>query len=107
MITTSLNFSSLDPKTFKAFFEDKKGMLLDIRTSEEYAEDRIETAINIDFYAVDFEKQLESLDKTVPYFIYCRTGSRTKSALEIMRKIGFKEVYDLKGGLIAWEIAGI
>ncbi|MCA9379811.1 rhodanese-like domain-containing protein [Candidatus Dojkabacteria bacterium] len=104
MITTSLNFSSLDPNTFRSMSEEKKGILLDIRTPAEYAEQHLHGSINFDFYSVEFEKQLENLDKNHPYFIYCRTGSRTKTVLDIMKSIGFKEVYDLKGGIIAWEI---
>ena len=79
--------------------------MLDIRTPAEYAESHLPHAINFDFYALDFEQQLESLDKDQPYFIYCRTGSRSSVALELMKRIGFKEVYDLKGGIIAWEVS--
>ena len=105
MITTSLKFTQLDPLTFKSLIEDKKGIGLDIRTPAEYAESHLPHAINFDFYALDFEQQLESLDKDQPYFIYCRTGSRSSVALELMKRIGFKEVYDLKGGIIAWEVS--
>ncbi len=105
MITTSLKFTQLDPLTFKSLIEDKKGIALDIRTPAEYAESHLPHAINFDFYALDFEQQLESLDKDQPYFIYCRTGSRSSVALELMKRIGFKEVYDLKGGIIAWEVS--
>jgi|CXWK01.1.fsa_nt_gi rhodanese-related sulfurtransferase len=105
MITTSLKFTQLDPLTFKSLIEDKKGIVLDIRTPAEYAESHLPHAINFDFYALDFEQQLESLDKDQPYFIYCRTGSRSSVALELMKRIGFKEVYDLKGGIIAWEVS--
>ncbi len=104
MITTSLNFTSLDPTTFKSLLEDKKGILLDIRTPQEYADDQIDNAVSLDFYSSNFEKKLEELDKNLPYFIYCRTGSNTKVVLETMQKAGFKEVFGLKGGLLAWEI---
>jgi len=107
MVTTSLNFSQLAPKTYKLLLEEKSGILLDTRTPAEYAENHISKAINIDFYAVDFEDQLEQLDKAAPYFIYCRTGSRTKVTLEIMKKMGFREVYDLQGGILAWEVANM
>lgn len=105
MVTSSLNFSSLDPKTFIAMQEDRKGTLIDIRTPAEYAEHHLHGAINFDFYSVDFEKQLENLDKTHPYFIYCRTGSRTNTAMDIMKSLKFQEVYDMKGGIIAWEVS--
>jgi rhodanese-related sulfurtransferase len=105
MITTSLNFSSLDPKTFLSMQEDRKGTIIDIRTPAEYAEQHLHGSINFDFYSVDFEKQLENLDKNHPFFIYCRTGSRTRTVLDIMKANGFNEVYDMKGGIIAWEVS--
>lgn len=105
MITSSLNFTSLDPQTFQAFLKDKKGILLDTRTSQEYTDFHLENAINIDLYLSDFEEKINNLDKSIPYFVYCHTGSRTKMVLDIMKKEGFREVYDLKGGLLAWEIA--
>ena len=104
MITTSLNFSQLDAKTFSSMLKDKPGMIIDIRTPGEYAENHIHNAINIDFYSMDFEDQLKQLDKSTPIYIYCRTGSRTKIAIEILKKLDFKEAYDLKGGIIAWEV---
>lgn len=107
MITSSLNFSQLDPKTFKLLLEEKEGTLIDMRTPAEFADNHIDPAMNIDFYASDFEQQLELLDKNSPYFIYCQTGSRTARILETMRALGFTEVYDLKGGILAWEIAGM
>lgn len=106
MITSSLNFSQLDPRTFKLLLEEKEGTLIDIRTPAEFADNHISPAMNIDFYASDFEQQLELLDKESPCFIYCQTGNRTQQVLEIMRSLDFKEVYDLKGGILAWEIAG-
>ncbi len=105
MITTSLKFTQLDPVSYKSLIEDKKGIILDIRTPAEYAEGHLPHAINFDFYAVDFEQQLEILDKDQTYFIYCRTGSRSSVALDLMKRTGFKEVYDLKGGIIAWEVS--
>jgi len=107
MITSSLNFTSLDPQTFQALLKDKEGILLDIRTSQEYDDFHLKDAINIDLYRSDFEEKINNLDKSFPYFIYCHTGSRTKMVLDIMKKGGFREVYDLKGGLLAWEVVGL
>lgn len=107
MITTSLNFTSLDPNTFKALLEDKKGTLIDIRIPSEYEQDKITNAINLDFYSSNFEDKLLEFERDLPYFLYCRTGTHTRSVLETMQKVGFKEVYGLKGGLLAWEIMGL
>lgn len=78
-------------------------VLLDVRTPEEFNEIRVPGSVNIDFYAVDFAAQLDSLAKDVPYVVYCRSGNRSSSAVEVMRDLGFAEVWDVDGGIIAWS----
>ena len=78
-------------------------MVLDIRTPEEFAGGHLANAINIDYYADDFETRLAELDLDVPYVMYCRTGNRSSKALPIMDSLGFSEVYELGGGIQAWN----
>ena len=80
---------------------------LDVRTLEEFNEVRIAGASNLDFYAPDFSDRLDTLDKTLPYFVYCRSGNRSGQTLDIMRDLGFEEVYNLDGGIVAWNEAGL
>jgi rhodanese-related sulfurtransferase len=80
---------------------------LDVRTPEEFDEVRIAGASNLDFYAADFADRLDSLDKTLPYFVYCRSGNRSGQTLDMMRDLGFEEVYNLDGGINAWDEAGL
>lgn len=87
--------------------EDPAGLVvLDIRTPEEFAEVRIADAINVDFYAPDFADQLDVLDKSDPYVMYCRTGNRSSEAIETMRELGFEEVYEIDGGIVNWYDSG-
>ncbi len=79
---------------------------LDVRTLEEFNEVRIAGASNLDFYAPDFADRLDALDKTLPYFVYCRSGNRSGQAIETMRDLGFEQVYNLDGGIVAWNEAG-
>lgn len=81
-------------------------VILDIRTPEEFAAGHIAGAINIDYYAADFEAQLGELDLDVPYVMYCNSGNRSGNALPLMDSIGFEEVYELDGGIQAWYNAG-
>ncbi len=81
-------------------------VVLDIRTPEEFASGHIAGAINVDYYAPDFEAQLRELDLTVPYVMYCNSGNRSSNALPLMDSIGFAEVYELDGGIQAWYSAG-
>ena len=81
-------------------------VILDIRTPEEFAAGHIAGAINIDYYASDFEARLGELDLEVPYVMYCNSGNRSSNALPLMDSIGFAEVYELDGGIQAWFNAG-
>jgi rhodanese-related sulfurtransferase len=78
-------------------------LLLDVRTPEEYNEGHVEGAINIDYYNETFSAQMDSLDKSKPVLVYCRSGSRSAKAAEILRQKGFKEVYEMKEGIIGWQ----
>ena len=81
-------------------------VLLDVRTPEEFAEGHLKDAMNIDWNGDGFETGVEKLDKAKPVFVYCLAGSRSAAAAEKMRHIGFKEVYELKGGILKWRAAG-
>ena len=59
-------------------------------------------ARNIDYNSSGFLTEIDTLDKTKPYFVYCLSGGRSKSAANYMRNHGFREVYDMKGGTMAW-----
>ena len=81
-------------------------IVIDVRTPEEYASGYIDNAVNIDFYTADFREQLAALDRDKTYLIYCRTGRRSASARDIMAELGFREVYNMSGGIVAWEAEG-
>ena len=81
-------------------------VILDVRTPSEYAAEHIENAINIDFYAADFETQVGALDKTNIYLVYCQSGNRSGQAAAVMDSLGFEEIYNLTGGISAWIAAG-
>ena len=82
-------------------------VILDVRTSEEFAEGHLEGATMIDFYRDDFAEQLAELDPDRPYLIYCRSGNRSGQTRAIMDELGFTDVADVDGGIIAWTGAGL
>jgi phage shock protein E len=77
--------------------------VLDVRTPEEFKEGYIDGAVNIDFYADDFQDRISSLDPSKTYYVYCRTQNRSGKAAELMQSKGFKEVYVLEGGINKWR----
>jgi thioredoxin 1 len=94
-----------------ADFEKKLTMLtdkqvLDVRTQGEYNNGHLTGAVLIDYYKDDFKTRLSRLDKNKPVFVYCAAGSRSSSAADVLADLGFKQIYDLKGGMNAWARAG-
>lgn len=81
-------------------------VILDIRTSEEFAAGKIKDSINIDFYAADFREQLDGLDKDTHYLVYCNSGNRSGQALPIFEDLGFAEVDNLSTGITGWYNEG-
>lgn len=96
----------LDSQDFdKKLKESKEAYLIDVRTPGEYAQGHLANALSIDIYKDDFRSRVSKLDKTKPVFVYCKAGSRSSSAVDIMEDLGFKEIYDLSGGILAWQKA--
>lgn len=82
-------------------------VLLDVRTPGEYSGGHLQNALNIDWNSDSFDQQISSLDKSKPVLVYCRSGSRSAAAASRMRSAGFKEVYELQGGIMKWTSAGL
>ncbi|MEM3506971.1 MAG: rhodanese-like domain-containing protein [Candidatus Bathyarchaeia archaeon] len=82
-------------------------IIIDLRTLEEFENEHIEGAINLNYYSETFMNELNELDKNKTYLIYCRSGARSKSVLGLMNEFGFKEVYEISGGIIAWKAEGL
>lgn len=83
---------------FKASYFKYRGNIIDVRTPFEYAEGHIENAKNIDVNSSSFDAEVDKLDKEQAVFVYCAIGVRSSKAANILRKKGFKHVYDLDGG---------
>ena len=80
--------------------------LLDLRTPEEFATGHLKNATLMNFYDADFRERLLTMNRHQPTILYCRSGNRSGQALEIMRELGFRNVYDMQGGIMAWQRAG-
>ncbi len=81
-------------------------VVLDVRTPEEFAEGHLDGATLVDFYDPDFADQIAELDPDRPYLLYCRSGSRSGQALDLMAGLGFADVANIDGGIQAWQGAG-
>jgi len=94
----------LNVADYKKAVVGKDVQLIDVRTPNECKTGIIDDAINIDFMNQEtFKDAFEKLDKNKPLYIYCRSGNRSQKSVAILEDIGFKEIYDLKGGYLAWS----
>ena len=81
-------------------------VVLDVRTPAEFASGHLPAAKNVDFEGKDFATRISALDKNATYALYCRSGNRSGKAMEQMAAAGFTHVYDLAGGIGAWQNMG-
>lgn len=92
-------------QTFEQAINQNNGVLIDVRTPEEFNAGHIAGATNIDIYSNSFEQQIKQINKTKTVLVYCRSGSRSAQAANILRRNGY-QVLDLAGGVGAWYQSG-
>lgn len=101
---SNLPFQNLESEDFeKMLKETKDSVILDVRTDQEYAEVRLKKSKLIDIYKPNFLQLIDQLDRNKHYFVYCRSGSRSKTACVQMSKMEFKNLYNLADGIIDWH----
>ncbi|QCW99220.1 rhodanese-like domain-containing protein [Aggregatimonas sangjinii] len=84
--------------------QDENAFILDVRTDDEVADGIIPNSKQIDIYlGQGFIDELEKLDKSKNYYVYCRSGNRSGQACAIMDSLGFQNAYNLEGGFMNWE----
>ncbi len=88
----------------EAFKKDKKAVILDVRSQEEYDLEHIPGAklVNVQ-NPQKFMDEIEQLDKDHTYFVYCRTGNRSAQACQVLDFNGFKNIFGLEGGFERWK----
>lgn len=100
MVASTSKTVSLSGKDFITTYKGTpNSVLLDVRTPGEYASSHITSAINIDFENQTFLSEIKKLDTSKTYFVYCRSGNRSGKAIAIMKTNGFKNIYELRGGV--------
>ena len=95
---------TINQQDFKAMQSKPDVVVLDVRTPGEVSEGIINGAtMFLDYNSSDFDQQLDGLDKSKTYLVYCRSGNRSGKACHTMLDKGFKQVYNLDGGISAWS----
>ena len=95
---------SISASTLQELTTRGKVVLIDARTEGEYKEGHIAGAQLMDvLQEANFLQQIKTLDQSKTYVVYCRSGKRSKRAMELMLENGFKKVSDLEGGIMGWN----
>lgn len=94
----------LTPDEFATSFKNSTdGVLLDVRTPDEFNEGHLPGALNIDIRGYEFHELVKELDTDKTYFVYCKSGGRSSAAIQFMQSIGFTKTHNLVGGITAWR----
>ncbi|SRR5690606_252039 len=93
----------LSAEEFGAYIQNKSVQLIDVRMKSEFEQGHIKGAQHHHVYDKDFQEQVSYLDKEKPVYVYCKAGARSEEAALHLKEMGFKKIYDLKGGISSWK----
>ena len=86
------------------FEKDENAFLLDVRTLDEYEEGHIPNASLLDILQPQaFLEEIQYLDASKNYYVYCRSGGRRRQARQLMNQLGIHNTYNLIGGFMEWH----
>ena len=80
---------------------DTNAFVLDVRTPDEFKTGTILKATNMNYLSSHLADEIERLPRDKNYYVFCRTGRRSIRVCAIMENTGFKNVYNLDGGINA------
>ncbi|WP_251132921.1 rhodanese-like domain-containing protein [Exiguobacterium sp. s7] len=93
--------TKIDVETLQNRLENEEITLLDVREVDEYEGGHIEGAVNAPLSSLN-ETELP-YPKDEPIYVICRSGNRSAQAAQLLKERGYTEIYDVSGGMIAWE----
>jgi thioredoxin 1 len=104
--TDSVKYQSLEPYNFHLqYLRQDPALLIDVREFFEFKRNRIKDAVNIPSYG-NPEFSSDTIDKNTALFFYCSTDFRSKRVAGLFYDKGFRELYNLDGGIVAWKKDG-
>lgn len=82
-----------------------KGIIVDVRSQEEYAKEHIPGSISIPLETL--EEKSKEMSKKIPIIVYCKSGcNRSQKAYKLLKSQGFKQVMNMVGGIDEWYKIG-
>lgn len=98
----------LSPTDFQQkIIELPNAPIIDVRTPGEFTKAHLQHAVNVDLNSDRFAEIISRLDQSKPVLLYCFSGSRSETAAEQLRSMGFTQVYELAGGIMKWQAADL
>ncbi|WP_426350814.1 rhodanese-like domain-containing protein [Alloiococcus sp. CFN-8] len=85
----------------KEELKNKNNQFIDVRTPGEFKQSSIKSFKNIPLN--ELPNKVEALDKNRPVFVICQSGMRSSNAARLLKKKGFKEIINVRGGMNAWR----
>jgi len=96
---------TLGSTEFEQRMKDPNVQILDVRTAAEYKNAHLKNALQANWMdKAQFEDRTQYLDKNRPVLLYCASGIRSAQAMEELAQKGFKQLYNLKGGIALWKM---
>ncbi len=95
------SYKTINEKEFKTLIQEDNTVILDVRTPGEYKEGHLENSVLLNYKNESFLSDIDTLDNTKTYLVYCKAGGRSEKASEEMSKKGLK-TYNLDGGISQW-----
>jgi rhodanese-related sulfurtransferase len=106
VFATAKGFAWVEPKEYERLRSTGKVVVLDVRTPAEFAAGHVPGALNLDLNGSDFTNRVETLDRSKTYLVNCTAGVRGAKACDLLHRLQFSKLFNLDGGLAAWEHAG-
>ncbi len=98
------SYQNLDAETFAAEIDAAdRPLILDVRSPAEFQMGHLSGAKNINVMDRSFQANIQKLNSNQPVYVYCKSGARSKAACGVLSKQGFEEIYNLRGGVMAWH----
>lgn len=99
-----VNYKQVNSEEFQKLNKTESGILLDVRTLNEYKNGHLKDAGQLNYYSFNFKSKLLLLPKDQPIYLYCNTGWRSERAAKILSRNGYKEIYNLEHGIMEWNL---
>ncbi len=96
-------FQNIDLPDFETYRTQKRVVVLDVRSPKEIAAGAIPGHKAINISDSNFREEVNKLDKSATYLVYCKSGMRSAKACRVMSDLGFESLYNFKGGITAWN----